>query len=165
LRRFLGIGLTALAVAAIWLTASAELSRGEKMPPMTMTDLNGKQIKIAASGKVQIIDFWATWCGPCRQAIPGLQALHKKYQSRGLQVIGVAMQSGTAQDVKQFVKQHGMTYPICMPPDSVLHKYQVQAFPTLYVVDKKGVVRHAQVGFSLASEKAIHQAVTQLLAE
>jgi thiol-disulfide isomerase/thioredoxin len=147
--------------------ANAELRQGQKIPAYTFTNLDGKEVKLGGKqNKVYIVDFWATWCGPCRKAIPFLQEMHTKYNKRGLEVVGVALSSGTQTEVKRFVEDNEMTYNVCVPTDTAVSgKYKVEAFPTLYIVDKQGYIRYAAVGYSEESDAEILKVVGDLLAE
>lgn len=158
-----------LGFVMMMLPANAELKRGQKLPVAAMTDLNGSEIKMGGKqNRAYVIDFWATWCGPCKAAIPFLQELHDKYAKRGVSVIGIALQSGSEQEVRRFVEDYSMTYPITVPPaegKAVMNQFRVDAFPTLYVVDKRGIIRLVEVGYSEEGEQRIIKAIADILAE
>jgi len=90
-------------------------------------------------GKVVILDFWATWCGPCRESIPELEKLYEKYHAEGLEVVGISVDD-SADVLPAAIKQLGMTYPVVLAgniPD-LRNKFQFNAIPQMYVLDKNG---------------------------
>lgn len=142
-----------LGIAALFLSATSgtQLRRGQKFPQMQLVDINGKEVQLGGKQeKVYLVDFWATWCAPCRRSMPFLQELHEKYSEKGLVVVGVALESGSESEVRAFVENLGITYHICVPSNQgeVKRRYRVNVFPTMYLVDKKGVIRYAEEGYS-----------------
>ncbi len=102
-------------------------------------------------GKVLVLDFWATWCGPCRATIPALDALHKKYQAKGVEVIGISSES--LEDLKAFQAANKQGYNLFNDIGQVTtRRYQAFAFPTLVLVDRKGVVQRVEVGAHSGAE-------------
>jgi len=90
-------------------------------------------------GKVVLLDFWATWCGPCKESIPDLENLYKKYHDRGLEVVGISVDK-SPEDVPAMVAQLGMTYPVVMATDipDIREKFKFTGIPQLYIIDRKG---------------------------
>jgi thiol-disulfide isomerase/thioredoxin len=96
-------------------------------------------------GKVVLVDFWATWCGPCRATMPALDALYKKYKDKGLEIIGVSSES--LEELKAFQAQGKQAYPMFNDVGKLTtNKYQSYAYPTLVVIDRKGIVQRIEVG-------------------
>ncbi len=104
--------------------------------------INGEANLASLSGKVVVVDFFATWCGPCMRAIPHNIELLKKYQGQGLVLIGVCTSSRGQEDTAQVVRDHGITYPTARDPSLASEKkWRVQYYPTYAVIDRRGIVR------------------------
>ena len=122
-------------------------SNPSPMPPFLVNDLDGNIISTAAfRGKVIVVNFWATWCPPCREEIPEMIELSKRYKDR-LQVIGVSMDDAPPEEVNAFAKQEGIPYPIVMGNGTLSDEYGgVPALPTSFVVNPDGRVVQKHVG-------------------
>jgi peroxiredoxin len=109
-------------------------------PRFSLVDVNGKSVSLADfHGKVVILDFWATWCPPCKREIPDFIKLQSEYGSKGVQIVGIALDQPTK--VKAFVKDNGMNYPVLMGTNEVAASYGgVEAIPTTFVIDKSGKI-------------------------
>ena len=146
------------ALLALSLTVpAAALDAGAKMPEIGLNDLSGKPITVASlAGKVVIVDFWATWCAPCKEELPVLQKLYKKYGSKGLVVVGVSVDKD-ASNIKGFLNKLGVTFPIVHDANhQVSGRYKPPRMPSSYIVDRKGIVRFVHGGFR-ADDAAIFE--------
>jgi thiol-disulfide isomerase/thioredoxin len=115
-------------------------------------------------GKVVLVDFWATWCGPCRLAMPRLSAMQARYGAQGLRVVGLT--TDPAERVAEFTAKAGLKYPVEVDTHgSTSVAYGVSVLPTLYVIDKRGVVRDVATGYDPDRDAQIEALVKQLLAE
>ena len=119
----------------------------EAMPAFEARDLDGNMVSTASlAGKVVLLNFWATWCPPCREEIPGMIDLQSRYKGR-VQIIGVSMDDSSPEDVKKFVIQEGMNYPVVMWNEKLIEAYGgVPALPTTFVVSPEGRVVQKHVG-------------------
>jgi thiol-disulfide isomerase/thioredoxin len=136
-------------------------SHPQPMPAFLVTDLDGNPVSTAAwKGKVVFINFWATWCPPCRAEIPVLIDLANRYKDR-LQIVGVSVDEGDPAEVKQFAKQAGINYPIVMADRAIVAEYGgVAALPTLFVVNPDGNVVQKHEGLY---SNALYEAEVRLL--
>ncbi len=113
-----------------------------------LQDLDGKTVKLSDfKGKPVLIDFWATWCPPCRAAIPEIQKLHKTYSSKGLVVLGISTDQGGWDEVKSFAGEYGITYRILKGTDDILDSYQVRTIPMVVLLNKEGRIVKRYLGF------------------
>jgi thiol-disulfide isomerase/thioredoxin len=122
------------------------------VPAFTAPDLDGRPIDTASlRGKVVIVNFWATWCPPCREEIPDLVALQEKYGDK-LQIIGVSQDSGSVEDVKRFAVEHKMNYPTVMSTPEIERLFPgVYALPTSFILDRDGKLAQKHIGLLNAS--------------
>ena len=125
---------------------SSALEVGEKAPDFSLRDTNGKQVSLSDfSGKVVILDFFASWCPPCRQEIPDFIALEKAYSDKGFSMVGVALVS--AQDAKDFAGKYGINYPVLIDDGKVSDAYgPIRSIPTTFVLDKSGKIAKLYIG-------------------
>jgi peroxiredoxin len=132
-------------------------------PAWQLQDLSGQTIHSTDyQGKVVILDFWATWCPPCRMEIPGFIDLQKKYQSQGLAVIGISVDQASPDSVKTFVQQIGINYPILQADDKVTAAYGgIEGLPTTIIIDRGGHIVKQYLGLTEKSE--IEAAIKPLL--
>jgi thiol-disulfide isomerase/thioredoxin len=119
----------------------------------------------AARGKVVLVDFWASWCGPCRQALPAYEQLRREYAARGFEVIGVNVDR-RAGDREAALKALHLSYPqVADAAGALAERYDVSGMPASYLLDRHGLVRQVHVGFEPEDIAPLRQAVAQLLEE
>lgn len=158
LRLFAAAVLTCAAVAL-----AAEKVERKPAPAWELKDLDGKMVKSSDfKGKVVLLDFWATWCPPCREEIPGFVSLQKKHGDKGLVVVGVSLDDEGVKGVKDFVAKNKINYPIVMGDGKTTELFGgVKGIPTTFIIDKKGNIVGKHVGFT--EEKAFEKEVLALL--
>lgn len=123
---------------------------GSSLPDFSVKDLQGESLSSAdLSGKVVLIDFWATWCQPCKNEMPGYQRLLNEYSSRGLVVIGFKFENmPDTEDPLQFARGIGVHYPLAVATDDLKEKFGgIQGLPTTILYDRHGVLRMKVIGF------------------
>ncbi|MBL4908520.1 MAG: TlpA family protein disulfide reductase [Alteromonadaceae bacterium] len=154
-------------IAALVLSANVQaLTIGEKAPDFTLKNMAGKNLNLVEQrGNIILINFWASWCAPCRKEMPALQTLHEKYQDLGFSVWGVNVEQEN-QAGKKFLADLKLTFPIFFDAKNTLSAtYQVAAMPTSVIVDRNGVVRFIFRGYKSGYEKKYAKAIKQLIRE
>jgi thiol-disulfide isomerase/thioredoxin len=142
--------------------ARHEALEGKPMPKLDLAGwVNGQVKPEEMKGKVVVVDFYATWCGPCMAAIPHNNEMLKKYKEKGLVIVGVCASKRGQEKMEQTVKDRGITYPTARDPQLASEKaWQVHYYPTYAIVDRKGTVRI--IGLK---PNYVEQVVKKLLAE
>jgi len=123
--------------------------RGKDAPAFTLPDLSGKKVSLTDfKGHPVVVNFWATWCGPCKLEMPWFQEFSAKYKDQGLEVLGLSQDDGASRDdVASAAKKIGVTYTILMPDDAVAKKYGgVDYLPETFYVDRTGKVVEVTAG-------------------
>lgn len=135
-------------------------------PDFTLTTLDDQEITLSKlKGKVVLLDFWATWCGPCRESIPHLVHLYKTYRENGFEMIGISLDKGDPQVVRNFVKSMDIPYPIVIAPEEVIRNYKVSKIPTSFLIDKEGKIRESITGFNSTIAQQMTAKVADLTSE
>lgn len=129
----------------------------------TLTNINsGKEFSLSEfAGKVIIVDFWATWCPPCRQQVPVFNALYEKYKSQGLEIVGVSLDRDGAKGVIDFTKKYKMQYTVVMGDADVVSIYGgITGIPTAFILDKKGNLVKKHIGY--AEQEVLEEEIKDL---
>lgn len=116
-------------------------------PDFTLNDLQGNEVKLSdLRGQTVMINFWATWCPPCRDEMPMLEAVYRERADKGLVVLAVSMDDDP-DAVARFVKDYGLTFPVVIDTNKrVSFRYRVRPIPTTFLLDRDGAIRDIQVG-------------------
>jgi thiol-disulfide isomerase/thioredoxin len=162
LRRWL-IGLT---TAVLVTTASASEQIQGPAPDFALKSNSGSNLRLSElRGEVVMINFWASWCGPCRQEMPLLNEIHQRYKPLGFTVLGVNVEEDSNQ-AKDLLKQIPVSFPILFDNDSTVSKlYEVSAMPSTVLIDRDGNMRYLHRGYKPGYEQEYAQQVRALVRE
>lgn len=167
-RRFAAVAAATLAVALLLFTLSCSdkaSKEGGGAPDFVLTSLDGREVRLSQfRGKVVILDFWATWCPPCKLELPHFIELHHEYQDDGLVIIGVSLDKTGVREVAAFVKEWKIPYVVAMGTGEVVRSYGgIRGIPTTFVIGKDGKIYRKYVGYR--KKEVFQDDVSRLLKE
>ncbi len=156
----------ALPQAALADAAAPTLGAKSPAPDFTLPALGGKSLSLSQyKGQVVMINFWATWCGPCRQEMPLLDAMYKKYKAMGFTLIGVNVEPDS-KAAEEFLRKLPVSFPVAFDAESkVSQLYNVQGMPSTVIVDRKGIARVLHKGYRPGDENTYLDHVRTLIRE
>lgn len=161
----LGAGVALVLGAGPAGSAFAEETTGT-IPDLSARDLDGKKVDLRdAITAPTVIIFWATWCKPCRKEMPELERLVERYREQGLSVVAINGDGPVDQaKIRPYVKALGFTFTVIPDPDGeIRRRFQVEVFPTSFLVDGEGRIVHRQVGYRRGDEKILEARIRELL--
>lgn len=133
---------------------------GQDAPSYRAATLDGGELSLAElEGSPVLLNFWATWCTPCRQETPFLQSIHERYRGQDLRVVGVSMDSpGTTGEIRTFAKRYGVTYTILHDAGSRgMDVFSIMGLPATYILDAEGTIRFVRIGPVSEQDRAFHE--------
>ncbi len=147
------------------LHASA-LEVGQAAPDIALSSIDGKNIRLKElRGQVVLVNFWASWCGPCRQEMPLLEDMYKKYSKLGFTILGVNVEQDNSK-AKAYLRDVTVTFPILLDPQNIASKlYNVEAMPTTAIVDRNGKIRYVHLGYKAGYEETYKKQIKELVKE
>ncbi len=135
-------------------------------PDFTLSDINGGKVTLADfRGKVVVVEFWATWCPPCRESVPEMKSLYEKFKGKDFELLGISLdQGGSAlSDVTSFAREQGIGYPVLMDDDKTSAAFGVTNIPAVFVVDKQGKIARKYVGLMPGLSESLSKEIEGLL--
>ncbi|MBI5074031.1 MAG: TlpA family protein disulfide reductase [Nitrospirae bacterium] len=165
--RFCSVLLLLICPVLCFPVRAFSVTRGEAAPAFALSDLQGMKHTLSDyTGKVVLINFWASWCGECITEMPSLNTVHTQFSDRGLAVLGVTVDRIT-EDARAAAKKARIAFPILVDArgEVFIRKYAVIGLPTTIVLDRKGVIREILVGSQDFQEKKIRDMLVSLLNE
>lgn len=156
--------LAVVALVATSVLPAQALSRGSRAPEIGLRDTEGRPVRLSRlRGKVVLVDFWASWCGPCRQEMPFLERLHDEYADQGLVVVAVNIDNDES-NMRRFLRRTPVSFRVVHDGRRrVADRYDPPSMPSSYLIDERGVVRYVHEGFRASDARAIERQVKRLL--
>ncbi|MFQ5896558.1 MAG: TlpA disulfide reductase family protein [Nitrospinota bacterium] len=136
-------------------------------PDFTLPDLNGKEVSLSQyKGKVVLLNFWATWCPPCRLEMPTMEKAYRKYKPKGFEVVAVSVDAGPKSAVRHFLQEFDLSFQVLLDPQmEALHTFRSFSLPTSLVIDRRGVIRSRELGYRDWTDPESTKFLTGLLGE
>lgn len=153
-------------ILALPATVGAAPRPGQAAPGFKVITTSGQSVTLDNyRGHVLVVDFFATWCQPCRQSIPHLVEMNRKYGKQGLQVLGLSADEDGERPVKAFANEYHINYPLALAGDTATADFGIRSVPVMFVIDKKGTIVEVYRGFSDETGRSMEQLIKRLLAE
>ena len=162
--RYLMFIIPVILISAIFLYSENGVSKEDEGINFTFNDLNDKPVKLSDfRGKIVLVNIWATWCGPCRQEIPGFINLYDKYNDKGFEIIGIATDKRGKSVVKPFAEKLKINYPLVIGDSRKLTGIfgPMKYIPTSFLIDEKGEIKNKYIGY--LSEEKLEKDIKKLL--
>ncbi len=164
----LGFGLLLAACIEDGPGGSGVVEIGAPTPSYSTMSLEGDSVSLdALRGRVVLLNVWATWCPPCRTEIPELQAIHTRYQPRGLELVGVSVDAaGSEGAIREFMKDFAMTFPVWLDPaERVSARFLVVGVPATFLIDRDGILRWRRIGPVMRGDTSLVSAIERALGD
>ena len=164
--KILGKWISTMTVAAMLMSIAIAGGSSGPAPDFSLTSRDGSVVQLSSlKGNVVLINFWATWCAPCRQEMPLLDAIYRKYNRLGFEMLGVNVEDD-AKGAERYLAETPVTFPILFDPTGKVSKqYNVKAMPSTVLVDRQGNVRHVHFGYKPGYENDYQDQIRALVRE
>lgn len=139
---------------------------GYRAPDFALPTLDGLTVRLSdfRGKKAVFLNFWATWCAPCRLEMPTMEKAYQEYKRRGLEILAVSLDAGPKSAVKNFLQELELTYPALLDPDmEVLRLYRLFSIPATFLIDKEGIIRFKELGYRDWTDPESRKMLEQIL--
>lgn len=155
-----------LAAVSICVGTADAAEKNSPAPDFTLPTQNNETVSLAAfKGKAVIVNFWASWCKPCRKEIPELNNIYEKYKAQGFNIVGINIDKEKS-NAELFMERIPIQYTVAFDPDmTAINEYKARGMPSSFIIDKNGMVREIVYGFSEEKKALIESSITALLNE
>lgn len=139
---------------------------GHPAPDFSLKSLDGKTVRLSdlRGKKVVLINFWATWCPPCRFEMPTMQQIYSEYKGKGFEILAINIEPDATKEIREFMKELRLSFPVLLDPEmKVARKYRVFGLPVSVLIDRQGVIRLRDTGYNDWSSKESRRHVETLL--
>jgi len=164
----LHVGLTAAIMAqpTFVLANDVRPEEGHVAPDFSLKTLDGKTVRLSEfrGKKVVLVNFWATWCPPCRSEMPTMQQIYTEYKAKGLEILAINIERDSKEEILEFMKELRLTFPVLLDPDmKVTRTYRLIGLPVSMLIDRQGIIRSKTIGYHDWTDKESRKRVESLL--
>ncbi len=139
---------------------------GHLAPDFSLKTLDGKTVRLSElrGKKVVLINFWATWCPPCRLEMPTMQQIYTEYKGKGFEILAINIEPDAQEEIQDFVKELRLTFPVLLDSDmKITRKYRLIGLPVSMLIDRKGIIRSKEIGYHDWTDRESRKRVESLL--